>query len=113
MKISKVLLFPLVLAALWALLAFRSPTTTYHLAPLLVVVVVPFAYRNAGGVSGRAVVGLALAAGLGTVALAGILAATGALDGPSLLPTGGALLEAAVGAAAGAVLGLTAALLPG
>ena len=113
MKIFKVLLFPLVLAGLWALLAFRSPTTTYHLAPLLIAAAVPFAYRNAGGKSTRVLFGIAVLAGLGTFALAGLLAAGGALAGPSLLSNGGAMLESAVAAAAGTVVGFAAALLPG
>ena len=112
MKVSKVIAFPLLLAGLWALLAFLSPTTTYHLAPLLVAAAVPFAYRSAGGASRRLVMALAAGGGVATLVLAGVLAAGGAMEGPSLLPTGGALLEAAVGVAAGAVLGLAATLLP-
>ncbi len=75
-------------AAGWLVLALTHPTTTYHLAPLLLTALAwPLAAarqpdratsaRNAL----RAVVGSALLAG---VAL-GILALTGALDGPALI----------------------------
>jgi hypothetical protein len=94
------------LAAAWAVPAFLTGNT-YHAAPLLVGAVVPLGValtpeppnprlRLAGAVAGAL---LALA----TTAL---LAATGHLDGPSLLPAGGALWEAVAFSLAGAVAGL-------
>ncbi len=71
----------------WLVLALTHPTTTYHLAPLLTALAWPLAAarqpdratsaRNAL----RAVVGSALLAGV----VLGVLALTGALDGPALI----------------------------
>jgi hypothetical protein len=51
-------------------------------------------------------VGLALA-----LVTTGILSASGNLEGPSLLPTGGAVLESVVFAATGSLMGLSTAVL--
>ena len=99
-------------ALLWAVLAAVRPGTTFHLAPLLVAGAVPWMQRVWAGapppnVFRPAAVGLGLAAGTSIV-----LAMVGWLDGPSLLPFGGALEESLVGALVGSLLGLAAAATP-
>ena len=99
-------------ALLWAVLAAVRPGTTFHLAPLLVAGLVPLVYRVQGGASritaGRlAGVGVALAAVVSV-----LLGAAGFLDGPSLLPFGGAFVESLAGAAVGGLVGLGAAWWP-
>lgn len=89
-------------AALWALLAVSSPTTTFHVAPAVVAGVGTL--RPPGRERRRATAA--------TVALAAVtiaaLDAAGALAGPSLLPVGGPVLEAVVVAIAGVVVGWVA-----
>lgn len=109
--LPKGLLYGAGFTALWLLLALISSTTTYHLAPLIVAgtpQIVDSLERGSSTV--RLVilsaVGLALA-----LVTTGILSASGNLEGPSLLPTGGAVLESVVFAAMGSLLGLSTAVL--
>ncbi|MFV1961247.1 MAG: hypothetical protein ACC658_05380 [Acidimicrobiia bacterium] len=102
--LSKGLLYGFGLAVLWLVLALITSTTTYHLAPPLVAatpVVVDAWERPTTGHALRAVLGVALA-----LIITGILSVSGNLDGPSLLPVGGAALESVVFAIAGGVIGL-------
>ena len=99
-------------ALLWAVLAAIRPGTTFHLAPLLVAGAVPWVHRVQAGapplnVLRPAAVGLGLAAGTSI-----LLAMAGWLDGPSLLPFGGALEESLVGALVGSLAGLAIAAMP-
>ncbi len=96
-----------VFVTLWIVLALTSPTRTLHLAPVILgtwpllgsMVEDPsIAWRKRFGLS-------AVGALIG-VATTTVLALTGGLEGPSLLPVGGAALEAYVFS----VLGGTAAL---
>lgn len=94
------------LALLWAVLAAVRPGTTFHLAPLLVAGAVPWLQRvedrPARPVAFRlAVVGIGIAAGASV-----LLAIAGWLEGPTLLPFGGALEESLVGAIIGGLAGL-------
>jgi hypothetical protein len=102
----RAVLYGVALAAAWAVPAFITGNV-YHLAPLLVGAVIPLGValapeppaprlRLAGATAG---VTLALAA-------TALLAATGRLDGPSLLPAGGAVAEAVAFSLAGAAIGL-------
>jgi hypothetical protein len=93
-------------ALLWALLAAVRPGTTFHLAPLLVAAAVPWVHRvqdrPARPAAYRlAAVGTGIAAGTSV-----LLAIAGRLDGPTLLPFGGALEESLVGAVIGGLAGL-------
>lgn len=95
------------LAVIWAIGAAVQPTSTYHLAPLLVAGMVPGvtgAARNAELFSATAI-GAGLALGTGV-----LLSALNLLRGPTLLPYGGALAEAVtfavIGAAGGAVIAI-------
>ena len=93
-------------ALLWAVLAVVRPGTTFHLAPLLVAAAVPWVNRfedpqDRPAAYLLAAVGTGIAAGMSV-----LLAMAGRLDGPTLLPFGGALEESLVGAIAGGVAGL-------
>ena len=96
---------------LWAVLAAIQPSTTYHLAPLLVAVIVPVVYRMQGR-SRSTGIWLALAGVGWAVTATSLLAVSGLLEGPSLLPFGGAFLESLVAAGAGGAVGLVAAVWP-
>ncbi len=87
-------------ALIWAIAATVSPTTTFHLGPFIVAVspVLFSDHRPATRV---------IPAGLGiAVATSLALAASGSLQGPTLLPWGGALAESLVFAAVGAIVTL-------
>ena len=94
-------------ALVWAVAAMARAEVTYHLAPIIVAAAGPMTGRSVSAVDRRALVASALGVAL-AVTLA--LSSVGALRGPSLLPVGGAALEAVVGAILGAVatLALTA-----
>lgn len=91
------------LAVLWVALATWRPTTTFHLAPLLVAGVIPVGATSLK--SNRSVALMAAAGIVLALVTTAALAFAGRLDGPSLLPSGGAALESAVGALAGGALG--------
>ena len=105
--IYRPLIYATGLAVLWAVLAFLSSETTYHLAPLLVAGVPPTfegtqtADLAITELARHAVLGLSLAL-LTTL----VLSLVGALAGPSLLPRGGAAYESVVFAIVGALSGL-------
>jgi len=93
------------LAAVWAVAAAIRPTSTYHLAPILIAGIAPILARRPGKrtsfLAAGAVVGVVIAIG---AALG--LAAFDLLRGPSLLSYGGALTEAVIFALLGAGGGL-------
>ncbi|MEO0492010.1 MAG: hypothetical protein AAF081_01190 [Actinomycetota bacterium] len=99
----------LVAAVLWALLAARTPTNTYHFAPLIVAGAWPAIDGSLGaGLTQRRSVNAALGGFAVAVATAVILAIKGDLDGPTLWETDGTtavLVEHLVFAALGAVAG--------
>lgn len=105
-------LYGLGLTILWVGLASANPTITYHLAPVLVAVAVPVGSALNGRLEpltavAATAIGLALTYG----ATAG-LGVTDHLTGPSLLPSGGAVVEAIVFGAVGAVGGFVFAIWP-
>jgi hypothetical protein len=91
--------------SLWAVLASISPTTTYHLAPLIVAAWPPIADRSGRKPLPMAVAGFAIA-----VALTALLALAGALEGGSLMPWGDAAAESFAAAAVGGAVGYLVAL---
>ena len=104
MRIARTpLLYAAGFTALWTVLAWINPTTTYHLAPLLVPLIPWGIARSEGAAlpSAATVAATALAIGAGLV-----LAAADRLQGPSLLPVGGALTETLVFALLAGVSGL-------
>jgi hypothetical protein len=86
-------------ALLWIVVSVAAPGTTFHLAPAIVAATP--ALRDPINRIGPTIGGT-LVAGLIAVGLA----AAGRLDGPSLLPAGGALLESLLAAAVGGAVGL-------
>jgi len=98
--------FGVILAAAWAVPSFITGNV-YHFAPLLVGAVVPLGVAIGPRLPATAL-RLASAAAGAILALAttGLLAVTGHLDGPSILPTGSALTEAVTFSLAGAAIGL-------
>jgi hypothetical protein len=99
-------LYGVVLAAVWVLAAWLNDTTL-HFAPLLVAALVPLGTALAGEPPpfSRRLAATAVGAALALAATT-TLALTGHLDGPSLLPTGGAVAEAVAFSLSGAVIGL-------
>jgi hypothetical protein len=85
---------------MWGVLAAASPTTTFHLAPVIVAAWPALAGRRAGSVLRFGASGLAGAAAVGL-----LLSLAGWLRGPSLLPVGGPLVESLAGAGLGALAG--------
>ena len=104
----------LVVAVVWALLVAWRPTTTWHLAPLLLAAAWPWVVgqdASPGDPAARRRILLAGGGGLGAaLALTGLLAAAGRLDGPTWTGSGTpgveALLLSAGGAAVATTLGL-------
>ncbi len=86
--------YSLFLSAVWVVAAAIRPTSTYHLAPLLVAGAAPVGYALTAQGSAKAHTTVLAAAGTGLAVVAGLILATaGKLEGPSLLPSGGALAE--------------------
>ena len=102
------------LAGLWVVLAFLRPESTFHLAPILVGFAFPLGHRLR--VKRPLTAGQAMAAGIGSLinlgVAIGILTWADKLQGPTLLPFGGAVTEAVVFGAVAAVLGAIFAALP-
>jgi len=97
----------LLFAGLWVALSVIRPTTTFHLAPVIVSVWPALGRRFEGARSLLIGAGLTLA-----VATTVGLWAAGLLAGPSLLPWGGPGVESLLGAVIGSVLGVAWSLLP-
>lgn len=95
------------IAALWAVLAVVAPTTTFHLAPLLVVGAAPVTHRLLTGmpVSPRRAAGLAALGVVIASAATAALAALGLLAGPDLRGGDQPVLETAILIVLGAVAG--------
>ncbi|MFQ5554364.1 MAG: hypothetical protein ACE5GC_03195 [Acidimicrobiia bacterium] len=96
------------LAVLWVVVALLRSGTTFHLAPLLVAGALPVvvAFDLEDRISAQhlvlpTVIGLA-----GALAATALLTLVDEMQGPSLLPFGGAVTEAVLFSVAGAVGGL-------
>lgn len=95
-------------AALWVAVAGLRPDTTFHLAPLIVAAWPALRERELAGAVRMSLLGLFLA-----LATTMMLFSLGGLDGPSLLPWGGAGFESVLAGAAGALLGVVPVVLAG
>ena len=92
------------MALLWLVLGFGTDGTTYHLAPFLVASVPTIIYfLESSTVKMQKVWQLAFGGLAASLAITTLLSVTGNLAGRSLLPFGGAALEAVVLAGIGAV----------
>lgn len=96
--------------AIWVLMAWSHPDNSFYMFPPLVAASVPVSYRL---IAGRVLpigiaVGAAIAGVLNVFLLSALLAIAGKLEGPTLLPAGGTVVDAiflgVVGATVGAVL---------
>lgn len=82
-------------ALLWGVLAWNSPSTTYHIAPLIVAAAVPGILVMADEKVPTRMLALAgVAGGLLALLTTAALGVSDRLIGPSLLPFGGAVTEA-------------------
>lgn len=112
---SQGLLWTLVVAAVWALLVVWRPTTTWHLAPLILAAAWPWVVgqdTSSGDASSRRRILLAGIRGLGAaLAITGVLSAAGRLDGPTWTGSGTTLVEALLLSAGGAAIATTMGLL--
>jgi hypothetical protein len=98
----------LVIGAVWMLLAVWHPTTTYHLGPALVAAAWPLTLRRRdrnGRAPWQAVVLSVLGGAAVVVAVIALLAARGAMAGPTLFGGHGAVVEALLTTAVGAAFG--------
>ncbi|MGA8978196.1 MAG: DUF427 domain-containing protein [Pedococcus sp.] len=107
-------IWTLVLALAWVALVAWRPATTWHLAPLMLAAAWPWVVGQdspSGDRSARRRILLAGGGGLGAaLALTGVLASTGRLEGPTWTGSGTPVLEALLlsvgGAAIATALGL-------
>ena len=93
--------------AIWVLIAWSAPERSYFMFPVLVAAAVPVSYRL---IAGRSLpIGIAIGASIAglfnVVLLAAMLAIAGKLNGPTMLPAGGAVVDAIVLGVAGAIAG--------
>jgi hypothetical protein len=105
---SRRLFVAFLFAGLWVAVAGLRPDTTFHLAPLIVAAWPALPERELAGAIRMSLLGLFLAA-----ATTMMMFRLGWLDGPSLLPWGGAGLESILVGGAGALLGVFPAVLAG
>lgn len=72
-------------ALLWIVLAWRSPTSTYHFAPLVVTLAWPWTSRSEGGTRTTANVWVPIIGGtILSLMAGGVLLVAGRLEGPTL-----------------------------
>jgi glutaredoxin-like protein len=97
----------LMFALLWVLLAARTPTTTYHLAPLLTAAAAPVTRRwlTRTPVPSLPAAALAAAGLVMTSATTGVLAWQGLLAGPDVTGGGRPVVETVLLAVVGAAVG--------
>lgn len=109
------LIWTLVIAVAWTVLAAWRPTTTWHLAPLILAAAWPWVVgqdTSPGDPSARQRILLAGSGGLGAaLALTGVLAAAGRLDGPTWTGSGTPVVEALLLSVGGAAIATTLGLL--
>ncbi len=113
--LSPGLIWTLVVAVVWSALVVWRPTTTWHLAPLILASAWPWVVGQdsaSGDRSARSRIMLAGGAGLSAaVALTGVLSASGRLDGPTWTGSGTSVTEALLLSVGGAVIATTVGLL--
>jgi hypothetical protein len=97
----------LTVAVLWLVLAARSPTTTYHLAPVFMAAAAPVARRLHTGtpVSSRTALALATGGLALTLATIGMIGWLWGLAGPDLAGGAAPLAESVLFAVLGAAIG--------
>jgi hypothetical protein len=93
-------------AGIWMVAAGIQPGSTIHLAPLIVA-----AWPALGEQDLHRAISMSLFGAVLAIATTALLFSLGWLDGPSLLPWGGAGLESLLAGAAGALIGVVPAAL--
>ncbi len=98
----------------WVLMAITHPTTTYHFAPLVAVVVVPFLARarTQKSIPLRRALVLTSGGALPALIATAVIESLNALGGPTLISAGGALVETLIAIGAGLLIGMTAMISP-
>lgn len=113
--LSTGLTWTIVVAVVWSVLVAWRPTTTWHLAPLILAAAWPWVAgqdTSPGDPSARRRILLAGGGGLGAaLALTGVLHATGRLEGPTWTGSGTPVVEALLLSVTGAVIATTLGLL--
>jgi len=113
--LSPGLIYTLVVAVVWSVLVVWRPTTTWHLAPLILASAWPWVVGQdsaSGDHSARSRIMLAGGAGLSAaLALTGVLSASGRLDGPTWTGSGTPVIEALLLSVGGAAIATTVGLL--
>lgn len=89
----------LAILAVWSVLAYRSPTLTYHFAPLLAAAAWPVLERRSGSVPRAQALVAAVGAFAATTATGVALTIADRLEGPALWDRGHALWEVVIFAA--------------
>lgn len=93
-------------ALVWAVLAWRTPTSTFHFAPLIVAAAWPVVARSYGERHDRPQAGMVAASAAGLAMVTGlVLLAAGRLEGPTFWSDGGAIVEVALAAVLGGAYG--------
>jgi len=109
------LIWTLLVAVVWSVLVAWRPTTTWHLAPLILASAWPWVVGQdsaPGDRSARSRIMLAGGAGLSAaLALTGVLSASGRLDGPTWTGSGTPVTEALLLSVGGAAIATTVGLL--
>ena len=112
---SEGLIWTLVVAVMWSLLVAWRPTTTWHIAPLILAATWPWVVgqdATARDPSARRRIVLAAGGGLGVAwALTAVMAWAGRLSGPTWTGSGSPVVESLLLAVCGAVLAMAMGLL--
>ncbi len=98
------------LGALWAVLAIARDGATYHLAPLLVAALPPGLVGLENSDESADLPRLAIIGAASALGISLLLTVIGRMEGPSLLPFGGAAAEAVLFSMVGAAGGWLAAI---
>ena len=108
-------LWTLLVAVAWSVLVVWRPTTTWHLAPLILAAAWPWVVgqdTSTGDASARRRILLAGSSGLGAaLVITGVLSAAGRLTGPTWTGSGSTVVEALLLSAGGAAIATTLGLL--
>ncbi len=93
--------------AIWVMMAWSWPENSYFMFPVLAAAAVPVSYRL---IAGRTLplgtsIGAAVAGLLNVILLSAMLTIAGKLEGPTMLPAGGAMVDAILLGLTGAVAG--------
>lgn len=106
--IRRALVWGALLAGLWVVVALIRPTSTFHLAPLLIAGAPPvlFGLDNPDRPISESVLRIGVASFAMALAASGVVAAIGAMQGPAFEAFPSPLIEAVVFSVLGSVAGV-------